>query len=74
MAVFKKVRGRDLGDVDFDCHITVADATLVQQHVALLTELSDDAQTAADTNRDGIISVSDATLIQKYAAEMIDGF
>ncbi len=74
LAVFKKVRGRDLGDVDFDCHITVADATLVQQYVALLTELSADAQTAADTNRDGIISVSDATLIQKYAAEMIDEF
>lgn len=74
LEVFKKVRGRELGDVDFDCHITVADATLVQQYVALLTELSADAQTAADTNRDGIISVSDATLIQKYAAEMIDGF
>ena len=74
LAVFKKVRGRELGDVGFDCHITVADATLIQQHVALLTELSADAQTAADTNRDGIISVSDATLIQQCVAEMIDEF
>ena len=72
LSVFKKVRGRALGDVNNDGLITVADATLVQQHAAEMIELTGDALAAADTNRDGIISVSDATLIQQYAAEMID--
>ena len=74
LSVFKKVRGRALGDVNNDGLITVADATLVQQHAAEMIELTGDALAAADTNRDGIISVSDATLIQQYAAEMIDEF
>ena len=74
LSVFKKVRGRALGDVNNDGLITVADATLVQQHAAEMIELTGDALAAADTNRDGFITVADATLIQRYAAEMIDGF
>ena len=60
-----------LGDVDGNGVITVADATLVQQHAI---ELEGDALLAADTSKDGIITVADATLIQKFAAEMIDEF
>lgn len=74
LSVFKKVRGRALGDVNNDGLITVADATLVQQHAAEMIELTGDALAAADTNRDGFITVADATLIQKFAAEMIDEF
>ena len=74
LSVFKKVRGRALGDVNNDGLITVADATLVQQHAAEMIELTGDALAAADTNRDGFITVADATLIQQYAAEMIDEF
>lgn len=74
LSVFKKVRGRALGDVNNDGLITVADATLVQQHAAEMIELTGDALAAADTNRDGFITVADATLIQQYVAEMIDEF
>lgn len=63
-----------LGDVNDDGYITVADATLVQQHTAELITLTGGALAAADTNKDGYITVGDATLIQKYAAEIIDHF
>ena len=75
LAVFKKVRGdASLGDVNADKVITVADATLVQQHAAEMIVLEGDSLIAADTNRDGVVTVADATLIQQYAAEMIDSF
>ncbi len=63
-----------LGDVSGDGYITVADATLVQQHAAELITLTGNPALAADTNKDGLITVADATLIQMYAAEMIDSF
>lgn len=63
-----------LGDVNGDGYITVADATLVQKHVAELTTLTDNALLAADTSKDGFVTVADATLIQRYAAELIDEF
>ena len=63
-----------LGDVNGDGYITVADATLVQQHAAELITLTDTALLAADTNKDGYVTVADATLIQQYAAELIDEF
>ena len=63
-----------LGDVNGDGYITVADATLVQQHAAELITLTDTALLAADTSKDGYVTVADATLIQQYAAELIDEF
>ncbi len=63
-----------LGDVNGDGYITVADATLVQQHAAELITLTDTALLAADTNKDSYVTVADATLIQQYAAELIDEF
>ena len=54
-----------LGDVNGDGYITVADATLVQQHAAELITLTDTALLAADTNKDGFVTVADATLIQQ---------
>ena len=63
-----------LGDVNGDGYITVADATLVQQHAAELITLTGNALLAADTSKDGFVTVADATLIQRYAAELIDEF
>ncbi len=63
-----------LGDVNGDGYITVADATLVQQHAAELITLTGNALLAADTSKDGYVTVADATLIQRYAAELIDEF
>ena len=63
-----------LGDVNGDRYITVADATLVQQHAAELITLTGNALLAADTSKDGFVTVADATLIQRYAAELIDEF
>ncbi len=63
-----------LGDVNLDGVISVADATLVQQHAAEMISLDGDALIAADTSKDGSVTVADATLIQKFAAEMIDSF
>ena len=63
-----------LGDVNGDGYITVADATLVQQHAAELITLTGNALLAADTSKDGYVTVADATLIQQYAAELIDEF
>lgn len=63
-----------LGDVNGDGYITVADATLVQQHAAELITLTGNALLAADTSKDGFVTVADATLIQQYAAELIDEF
>lgn len=77
LTVFKRVLGEldfILGDVNGDGFITVADATLVQQHAAEMIALEGNAAKAADTNKDGFITVADATLIQQYAAEMIDEF
>ena len=63
-----------LGDVNGDGYITVADATLVQQHAAELITLMGNALLAADTSKDGFVTVADTTLIQRYAAELIDEF
>ena len=63
-----------LGDVNCDGEIDVTDATLVQQAVAEIVELTDDQKKAADTDGDGEITINDATMIQKYAAELIDHF
>ncbi len=61
-----------MGDINGDGIVSVADATLVQQHAAEMITLEGEALSAADTNGDGIVSVADATLIQQFAAEIID--
>ena len=63
---------RKKGDINGDGIVSVADATLVQQHAAEMITLEGEALSAADTNGDGIVSVADATLIQQFAAEIID--
>lgn len=59
-----------IGDTSLDGEIEVDDATLIQRHVALIRELSNDEAAAADTDLDGIIALPDATAIQRYLAQM----
>ncbi len=60
------------GDVDLDGNITVLDATLVQMHLAELTELTGVTLNNADTEKDDIVSITDATKIQMYLAGLIE--
>ena len=68
------VESNILGDVNGDGQINITDATMVQQAVAELIELTDEQKAAADTDGDGKLSISDATMIQKYIAEIIEHF
>lgn len=53
------------GDVNLDGHVTIADATLIQKHLAGLNEFDREKQLElADVNYDGAISIFDATEIQ----------
>ena len=60
------------GDVDLDGEITVIDATLIQMHLAELSELSGVALKNADTTKDEVVSITDATTIQMYLAGYIN--
>ena len=61
-----------IGDVNGDGKVDVTDATLLQQYLAEMAELSPAQLAVADTNGDGKIDVTDATAIQNYIAELID--
>ena len=56
------------GDINDDGKVDVTDATLLQKHIALLTELDSDALAVADMNSDGYITISDVTIIQRIIA------
>lgn len=61
-----RLNGLSCGDTDLNGHISVADATLVQKHIANIDSLDELQLFNADVNHYGDISVVDATLIQKY--------
>ena len=61
-----------IGDVNFDGIISVADVTAIQKHIAELDTFTDAQLDPADTNGDGEVNINDATQIQKYIAELID--
>lgn len=61
-----------IGDVNSDGKVDVTDATLLQQYLAEMVELSPAQLAVADANGDGKIDVTDATAIQNYIAELID--
>ena len=58
-----------IGDVTGDNEITIADATLIQKHLAELETLTGDALKAADSNGNGRVTIKDVTMVQKYVAE-----
>lgn len=57
-----------LGDINLDGVVTIADATLLQKHLANLTSLDEKQLAVADTNGDKTITIADATQIQKSIA------
>ena len=59
-----------IGDVDRDQSITVADATVIQSHLARLVELDEIQMLLADTDDDKLVSIIDVTDIQKYLAKL----
>ena len=63
-----------LGDVNLDGDITIMDATVIQRHVAKITELTGNKLKAADVNKDGDVSIVDATTIQRFVAKIITEF
>ncbi len=62
------------GDVDCDSNVTILDATLIQQHLASLTTLTDEQLFAAKVSGNETLSIIDATFIQQKCAELIDKF
>lgn len=55
-----------LGDVNKDGKISVADATDIQRYCVMLLDFDETQISLADFNGDGLINVSDATKIQIY--------
>lgn len=62
------------GDVNQDGKVNIKDATLIQKHIAKLTQLDDVASACADVTADKKINIKDATMIQKYVAKLIETF
>ena len=60
-----------LGDINGDGNITIADAIMLQKHIANVITLDGDTLTVADVNGDGDVSIADAIMIQKYIANVI---
>lgn len=58
------------GDVNEDGSVNIKDATVIQKHIAKLSEITGDLKTAADVNGDNIVSVKDASAIQRYTAKL----
>lgn len=59
----------DLGDVNTDGRLTIADVTLICRHIMGQTQLSGAALAAADINADGSVGVADAVLLCQMISE-----
>lgn len=62
------------GDVDFDNHITIIDATTIQKGVSGLITFSELQKALADVNGNGVVDIIDATFIQQFVALIIKSF
>lgn len=60
-----------LGDINGDGNISIADAIMIQKHIANIITLDGDTLTVADVTKDGNISIADAIMLQKYIANII---
>lgn len=56
------------GNVDLDGSVDIKDATIIQHHIAEITELKGLSRFNADVNNDDVINIEDVTNIQKYLA------
>ena len=59
----------DLGDVNTDGRLTIADVTLICRHIMGQAQLSGAALAAADINSDGSVGVADAVLLCQMISE-----
>lgn len=59
------------GDINGDGNISIADAIMIQKHIANIVTLDGDTLTVADVTKDGSISIADAIMLQKYIANII---
>lgn len=64
-----------IGDADKNSKINIKDATMLQKHLAKITDPKDYyreylSEMIVDFNRDEVFNISDATAIQKYLAEI----
>ena len=66
-----QVKPKCYGDTNGDGVISIMDATMIQKHIAMISEIENDRIECADTNRDTVVSIIDATLIQMFIAELI---
>lgn len=63
-----------IGDTDLNNSIDIKDVTLIQKHLADITQLNSTQSVLADVNSDAVISIKDATAIQSYLAGIsVDG-
>lgn len=60
-----------VGDANGDGKISIADATIIQKHLAKIGEIAENNMSFADLNGDGKITVADATIIQKKLAGIL---
>ena len=66
--------GRLFGDPDNDGVVAVTDATLIQQYIAQIVVLDDEAKRVADIDGDGNVTIIDCTGIQQFVAKLISEF
>ena len=64
-----------IGDADKNSKINIKDATMLQKHLAKITDPKDYyreylSEMIVDFNRDEVFNISDATAIQKYLAKI----
>ena len=68
---YNEKENAEIGDVNNDGVVNIADATTVQKSVAKLAALNYRMLLRADFNRNGKVDIDDATCIQKRAAKLI---
>ena len=58
------------GDADQDTFVSILDATMMQRHIAQITELSEDGVLAADIDGNEELETIDVTLLRRYLVGM----
>lgn len=61
----------ELGDVNLDGKVNVADATLLQKYCVRTETFNETQLSVSDVNKDGKIDISDATQIQRIVAQLV---
>lgn len=62
--------GTKYGDSNLDGNISIKDATLIQEHAAMLKTLTGTALAISDVDGSGTVNVKDATCVQCYLAKL----